>query len=334
MSTEIAVVIGAGSIGVAIARRAAVGRTLLLADRDREAMEAVAARLRTEGYEVATRPLDIADPTAVQALAEEAAALGDITRVVIAAGVSPVQASTQRVLAVDLAGTAHLLEEFGRVIAPSGSGLVIASMAGHMGEGCPRQLEHTLAQTPAAQLLDLPELAPDIVGDSGAAYTLAKHANALRVQAAAVTWGDRGARVNCLSPGIVSTPLAQEEMSGPNAEGYAAMIRTSPVGRMGTPAEIAHVAAFLLGPDGAFITGSDLLLDGGVIAAMRAGRLGWAGTAAPTPHHRSGAGPVASSARARYGPVTDAGSRATPDGVPAAITRPPSSPPPGPRSTT
>ena len=166
-------------------------------------------------------------------------------------------------------------------------------MAGHMGGMSPPARAHP-RPTPAAQLLDLPELAPEMVGDSGAAYTLAKHANALRVQAAAVTWGDRGARVNCLSPGIVSTPLAQEEMSGPNAEGYAAMIRTSPVGRMGTPAEIAHVAAFLLGPDGAFITGSDLLLDGGVIAAMRAGRLGWAGTADAASPQRGR--PVASSA--------------------------------------
>lgn len=271
---EVAVVIGSGSIGVAIARRAAVGRRLVLADYDEQSMARVAGQLRTEGYDVATHLLDISDHGSVRALADDAAAVGAVTRAVVAAGVSPVQASTQRVLAVDLAGTAYALEELGRVIAPGGSGIVIASMAGHMGEHLSRDLEQELAHTPAAELLGLPALDPEAVGNSGAAYMLAKRANALRVQGSAVSWGERGARVNCLSPGIVSTPLAQDEMSGPGAAGYAAMIRTSAAGRMATPAEIGQVAAFLLGPDAAFVTGSDLLLDGGVIAAMRAGRLG------------------------------------------------------------
>jgi NAD(P)-dependent dehydrogenase (short-subunit alcohol dehydrogenase family) len=272
--TEVAVLIGTGSIGVAIGRRAAIGRKLLLADFNENTMADVATQLRGEGYDVATQQIDIADHGSVAALADTAAGLGEVTRVIVAAGVSPVQASTQRVLEVDLAGTAYVLEEFGRVISPGGSGMVIASMAGHMGDGYPKELEHALAYTPAAELLDLAALDPDTVGNSGAAYALAKRANALRVQAAAVTWGARAARVNCLSPGIISTPLAQDEMSGPNAAGYAAMIRTSAAGRMGTPVEIGDIAALLLGPDGAFITGADLLIDGGVIAAMRAGQLG------------------------------------------------------------
>jgi len=274
MSTEIAVVIGSGSIGVAIGRRAAVGRKLVLADFNQDAMDAVATQLRGEGYDVTTHPIDISDHTSVKTLADDAAALGDVTRVIIAAGVSPVQATTERVLAVDLAGTAYVLEEFGRVIAPGGSGLVIASMAGHMGDGFAKELEHDLAYTPAAELLTLPALAPEKVGNSGDAYTLAKRANVLRVQAEAVTWGARGARVNALSPGIISTPLAQDEMSGPFAEGYRNMITTSAAGRMGNPSEVADIAAYLLGPDSAFVTGSDLLIDGGVIAAMRAGQLG------------------------------------------------------------
>lgn len=272
--TEITVLIGTGSIGVAIGRRAAVGRTLLLADFNEETMAGAATQLRDEGYTVATQQIDIADQSSVAALAVAAAALGDVTRVIVAAGVSPVQATIARVLEVDLVGTAYVLEEFGRVIAPGGAGIVIASMAGHMGDGYPRELEHALAHTPAAELLALPALAPATVGDSGAAYTLAKRANALRVQAAAVIWGARSARLNCLSPGIISTPLAQDEMSGPNAAGYAAMIDVSAAGRMGNPVEVADIAAYLLGPDGAFITGSDLLIDGGVIAAMRAGQLG------------------------------------------------------------
>jgi NAD(P)-dependent dehydrogenase (short-subunit alcohol dehydrogenase family) len=272
--TEVAVLIGTGSIGVAIGRRAAIGRKLLLADFNEKTMADVATQLHGEGYDVTTQQIDIADHNSVAALADTAAGLGDVIRVIIAAGVSPDQASTQRVLEVDLAGTAFVLEEFGRVIAPGGSGVVIASMAGHMGDGYPKDFEHALAYTPAAELLALPDLDPEKIGNSGAAYTLAKRANALRVQAAAVSWGARGARVNCLSPGIISTPLAQDEMTGPNAAGYAAMIDTSAAGRMGTPVEIGDIAAYLLGADGAFITGSDLLIDGGVIAAMRVGQLG------------------------------------------------------------
>jgi len=271
---EIAVVIGSGSIGVAIGRRAAVGKQLLLADFNEEAMAGVAEQLRGEGYEVTTHHIDISDHDSVKELAATAAAMGDVTRVVIAAGVSPVQATTERVLHVDLLGTAYVLEEFGRVVAPGGAGVVIASMAGHMGEGFSNEVEHALAYTPTAELLDLPFLAPDEVGNSGQAYTLAKRANALRVQASAVSWGARGARVNCLSPGIISTPLAQDEMSGPNAAGYAAMIDTSAAGRMGNPSEIGDIAAYLLGAEGSFVTGADLLIDGGVIAAMKAGQLG------------------------------------------------------------
>ena len=273
MTQEIAVLIGSGSIGVAIARRAAVGRHLLLSDFNETAMDAVATTLRGEGYEVSTQRVDIADRQSVAALAQAAADAGDVARVILAAGVSPVQATTERVLQVDLVGSAYVLEEFGKVVAPGGSGIVIASMAGHMGDRYPEDVEQALAHTPTSDLLGLPFLAPDAVGDSGDAYRLAKRANVLRVQAEAVTWGDRGARINVLSPGIISTPLAQDEMSGPFAEGYRNFITTSAAGRMGTPSEVATVAALLLGPDGAFITGANLLIDGGVIAAMRAGRL-------------------------------------------------------------
>jgi hypothetical protein len=255
MEREVAVLIGTGSIGVAIGRRAAIGRTLLLADYNETALDTMADQLRGEGYEVTTQATDVSDHASVAALADAAAALGPVTRVVHAAGVSPVQASTERVLHVDLLGTAYVLEEFGRVVAPSGAGIVVASMAGHMGPGYGRDVELALAYTPTADLLGLDFLAPDAVGDSGAAYALAKRANALRVRAAAISWGERGAR---------------DEMSGPNAAGYQHMITTSAAGRMGTPSDVADAAALLLGPDGSFITGSDLLIDGGVIAAMRA----------------------------------------------------------------
>ncbi|MEV6592107.1 SDR family oxidoreductase [Streptomyces acidicola] len=273
MNKEIAVIVGSGFIGLAVARRVGSGRAVLLADYSEKALDAAAEQLRGEGHDVATHLVDVSDAATVAALADAAAELGPVTQVVHTAGVSPVQATTERVLNVDLLGTALVLDEFTRVIAPGGAGVVISSMAGHMWSPYAQEIEHALANTPASELLALPFLQPEEVGNSGAAYSLSKRANALRVQAAAVAWGKQGARVNCISPGIISTPLAQDEMSGPGAEGYRNMIATSAAGRLGTPDEVADAAAFLLGRQGAFITGSDLLMDGGVIAALRAGEI-------------------------------------------------------------
>jgi NAD(P)-dependent dehydrogenase (short-subunit alcohol dehydrogenase family) len=175
-------------------------------------------------------------------------------------------------IAVDLVGTAHVLEAFGRVIGPGGSGVVISSQAGHMLPPLPTEQNEALARTPAVSLSTLSFIQPDTVTNSGMAYALAKRANTLRVQAASVEWGDRGARLNSLSPGIIMTPLAQDELNGPGGERYQQMIKASTAGRVGTPDEVAAAAAFLMSNDGAFITGSDLLIDGGVIAAISAGR--------------------------------------------------------------
>lgn len=273
MTDTVAVLIGTGSIGVAIARRAAVGCTLLLADYNQTQLAAVADQLQDEGYDVETSVVDVSDPASVKALAGTAASLGEVVRVIHAAGVSPTQAPPERIVEVDLFGTAYVLEAFAGVIADGGSGVVIASQAGHMGPGFPAELEQRLAYAPIEELQALPELAPGAISDSGAAYIIAKRANALRVQAAALSWGQRGARVNCISPGIISTPLAREEMAGPHAAGYARMIEVSAAGRMGTPSDIAELAALLLDDRGSFITGSDVLIDGGVVAAQRGGAL-------------------------------------------------------------
>jgi NAD(P)-dependent dehydrogenase (short-subunit alcohol dehydrogenase family) len=182
-------------------------------------------------------------------------------------------APPERVLAVDLAGTAIVLEEFGSVIAPGGAGVIISSMAGHMPPPLPPEQNEALARTPADQLLKLPFLQPAAVPDSMFAYCLSKRANSLRVQAESVRWGERGARINSLSPGIIGTPLAMHEFASPTGPVYRAMIEASPAKRMGTADEVAAAAAFLLGTEGAFMTGSDLLMDGGVIAAMRSGKL-------------------------------------------------------------
>jgi NAD(P)-dependent dehydrogenase (short-subunit alcohol dehydrogenase family) len=271
-NTAVQVVIGAGSIGQAIARRTGAGKHVLLADFNETNLQNAKTALEDAGHTVSTQRVDVSDRDSVAALARAAAGLGDVVQVVSTAGVSPVQAPTEAVLAVDLYGTAVVLEEFGTVIAPGGAGVHISSMAGHMPPPLDPETAHALAFTPVEELLALPVLAPDAVPNSGAAYAISKQANHLRVQAAAVPWGDRGARVNCISPGIILTPLARDEMSGPGAEGYQRMIEVSAAGRVGTADEVATAAAFLLGPDAGFITGTDLLIDGGVIAALRAGR--------------------------------------------------------------
>ncbi|MFJ9585995.1 SDR family oxidoreductase [Streptomyces acidicola] len=272
-TNEVVVVIGSGSIGLAIARRVGAGRTVLLADYSDKTAEAAARRLRGEGYEVATRVTDVSDLDAVEALADAAAALGPVTQVVHTAGVSPTQASIERILHVDLVGTAMVLDAFARVVAPGGAGLVIASMAGHRESPYAPEIEHALATTETAKLLELPFLQAERVGTTVHAYALSKRANSLRVQTAAVAWGGRGARVNAVSPGVIITPLALDELSGPRQEWFERVRKVSAAGRFGTPDEVADAAAFLLGHQAGFITGADLLMDGGVTAALRTGEL-------------------------------------------------------------
>ena len=275
MSASVNVVIGPGSIGQAIARRVSVGRHVLLADLREENAAAAAKTLSDAGYEVSTAAVDIASRDSVHALVERATAIGPVMGMIQAAGVSPSQASPATILRVDLYGTAVLLEEFGAVIAPGGAGVVIASQSGHRLQALTPEQNKVLALTPADELLALPMLQPERVTDPLNAYQISKRGNSLRVMAEAVRWGRRGARLNTISPGIIMTPLANDELSGPRGAGYRRMIELSVARRAGTPDEVANVAALLMGPDGSFITGSDVLMDGGVTAAY------WYGDLAP-----------------------------------------------------
>jgi len=272
---SVTVVIGAGSIGQAIARRVSAGKRVLLADLRQENAAAAARVLSDAGFEVTTATVDVSLRASVHTLADTATALGDVTGVIHAAGVSPSQALPATILAVDLYGTALILEEFGNVIARGGAGVVIASMSGHRLPALTAAQDKALATTPADELLALPMLQPDQVKDPLNAYQIAKRGNSLRVMAEAVRWGKRGARINTISPGIIFTPLARDELTGPRGEGYRRMIDVCPAGRGGTPDEVGTVGALLMGPDGAFITGSDFLMDGGVTAAY------WYGDLAP-----------------------------------------------------
>jgi NAD(P)-dependent dehydrogenase (short-subunit alcohol dehydrogenase family) len=271
--SNVVVAIGPGSIGQAIARRVSAGKHVVVADLRQANADAAAETMRNAGYEVTTTTVDVSSRDSVHALVETATNLGDITGLIHAAGVSPSQAPPEAILAVDLYGTAVVLEEFGNLIAEGGAGVVIASQSGHcLGALTPEQ-NTALATTPTEELLQLPMLQPDQVTDPLHAYQLAKRGNALRVMAEAVRWSKRGAGLNTISPGIIITPLAVDELTGPRGEGYRRMIDRSPVGRAGTPDEVATVAALLMGPDGGFITGSDFLMDGGVTASYFFGEL-------------------------------------------------------------
>jgi len=271
--TEVVLVVGPGSIGQAIARRVSAGKHVVLADLRQANAEAAAEVMRNAGFDVSTATVDISSRESIHTLVEIASAYGEISGLVHAAGVSPSQAPVAAILAVDLYGTAVLLEEVGNVIGRGGAGVVIASQSGHRLGALPPEQNRALATTPAEELLTLPMLQPEAVMDTLHAYQLAKRGNALRVMAEAVRWAKRGARLNTISPGIIITPLAVDELTGPRGEGYRRMLEQSPAGRAGTPDEVAALAALLMGPDGAFITGSDFLMDGGVTASYFYGAL-------------------------------------------------------------
>ena len=273
MKKHVIVVIGAGSIGQAIARRVGTGKHIVLADIRQENAEAAAKILHDAGFSVSTAMVDVSSPTSVQALLKVCISFGEVFGVIHAAGVSPSQASPETILKVDLYGTALVLEEFGNVIAHGGSCVVIASMSGHRLPALTPEQDKALATTPVEELLALPMLQLDKVTDPLNAYQISKRGNSLRVMAEAVRWGKRGARVNTISPGIIITPLANDELNGPRGAGYKRMMDLCPAGRAGTPDEVGNVGALLMGQDGAFITGSDVLMDGGVTAVYWYGEL-------------------------------------------------------------
>lgn len=271
MSKNVAVLVGTGSIGLAIIRRVAVGMHVVLADYSLENANRAAIMLENAGYECSVVKCDLGEKDDILALVAHATAQGNVMRVVNAAGVSPSQAPVVRILQVDLYGTSVLLDEFGKVIAQGGSGIVIASQSGHRLPALPQERNDALATTPCEQLLELPFLSE--ITDTLKAYQYSKRCNVLRVAMEATRWGKRGATVNSISPGIIITPLANDELHGPRKDGYLKMIDASPAGRAGTPDEVGDLAQFIMSERGRFITGTDILIDGGTTAGFWYGDL-------------------------------------------------------------
>lgn len=274
---EVLVIVGTGGMGLATARRVGAGRVIVLADINQGGLDAAAEALSADGHHVMTQQVDVTSRQSVTAVADLAASAGRVTAVVHTAGLSPQQASADVVLAVDLLGVALALDEFGRVIEPGGAGVVIASMAAHMYPAFDPEVQRQLAETPTDELLSLDACAA--ITDSRQAYPFAKRANQIRVAAAASAWGLRGARINTISPGVISTAMGRMELSGESGGLMQAMVDNAGVRRIGTPEDIAAATEFLLGPSAAFITGVDLLVDGGVIAAIQTGTIDLAAAA-------------------------------------------------------
>lgn len=264
---------GAGQIGLAIVRRIASGKKVIIGDKSLEHARAAASLLNQAGFDAEAMAADLSSRESILSVINEARKYGAVKYLVNAAGVSPSQASIETILNVDLYGTAVLLEEVGKVIAEGGCGVTISSQSGHRMPALTPEEDRALATTPTDELLSLSLLQPGNVRDTLHAYQLSKRCNVKRVMAEAVKWGERGARINSISPGIIVTPLAVDEFNGPRGDFYKNMFAKCPSGRPGTADEVAHVAELLMSEKGAFITGSDFLIDGGATASYFYGPL-------------------------------------------------------------
>lgn len=263
--------LGAGAMGTAIVKRIAAGKKVLLGDVSAANLQRAVEDFLHQGYNAEGFQVDALKPEQVRAFAQKAASMGPVKHFVDTAGASPNQAKPEFIVTLDLVATAVAIDEFAQVIAPGGAGLVVSSQTGYMMHFS-EEVERQLAMTPTDQLADLPFVKNDAVANPGVAYIAAKRANQLRVRtAAATTWGDARARINTISPGVIVTPLAYDEFAAAG-DNYQKMIDASPARRVGTPEEIGAAGAWLLSDEASFVTGTDLLIDGGVIAAMESGR--------------------------------------------------------------
>lgn len=266
MKKEVMVMTGAGQIGMAIARRTGFGKKIVLGDKNIKNAETIAKIMNDAGYDVEPMEMDLSSREDILALIQRAQEYGEIKYMVNAAGVSPSQASVEQILKVDLYGTAVLLEEVGKVIAEGGAGVTISSQSGWRMPQLTPEEDRQLAMTPTEELLDLPLLQPANIRDTLHAYQLAKRCNEKRVMYECIRWGERGARLNDIAPGIIVTPLAIDEFNGPRGDFYKNMFAKCPAGRPGTADEMANIAELLMSDAGAFITGSTFLADGGATA--------------------------------------------------------------------
>ena len=273
MKKDVMILTGAGQISMAIARRMGYGKKIVIGDKKPENAQTIAKIMNDAGFDVEAMEMDLSSRESIKNLIAKAQEYGDISMLVNAAGVSPSQAPIEAILKVDLYGTAVLLEEVGKVIKEGGVGVTISSQSGHRMPALTPEEDEQLACTPTEELLKLDILQPENIKDTLHAYQMAKRCNEKRVMAESVKWGEKGARINSISPGIIVTPLAIDEFNGPRGDFYKNMFAKCPAGRPGTADEVANVAELLMSDKGAFITGADFLIDGGATASYFYGPL-------------------------------------------------------------
>lgn len=264
---------GAGQIGMAIARRIGFGKKIIVGDKKSDNAKSIAKIMTEAGFDIEPIECDISNRESIINLIKAGQKYGEIATLINAAGVSPSQASIEVILKVDLYGTAVLLEEVGKVIKRGGRGVTISSQSGYRMPALSPEVDEQLACTPTEELLKLDVLQPKNIKDTLHAYQMAKRCNVKRVMAEAVKWGERGARINSISPGIIVTPLAIDEFNGIRGNFYKNMFAKCPAGRPGTADEVANVAELLLTEKADFISGSDFLIDGGATASYYYGPL-------------------------------------------------------------
>lgn len=270
---DVVLLTGAGQIGMAIARRIGHGKKIIIGDKNINNAQSISKIMKESGFDSEAYECDISSRDSIQNIIKKAQKYGKITYFINAAGVSPSQAPIEAILKVDLYGTAVLLEEVGKVIKKGGCGVTISSQSGHRMEQLGAEIDEQLAMTPTEELLDLEILQPENIKDTLHAYQLAKRCNVKRVMYEACRWGEKGARINSISPGIIVTPLALDEFNGPRGDFYKNMFANCPSGRPGTADEVASIAKLLMSDEGAFFSGSDILIDGGATASYFYGKL-------------------------------------------------------------
>ena len=270
---EVMLVTGAGQISMAIARRVGYGKKIILGDKNMNNCKTIAKIMNDAGFDVEPFEMDLSSRESILAMIKKAQEYGEIKYLVNGAGVSPSQAPVEAILKVDLYGTAVLLEEVGKVIAKGGCGVTISSQSGWRMPQLTAEQDYQLAMTPTEELLNLDILNPENIENTLHAYQMAKRCNEKRVMAECVKWGERGARLNDIAPGIIVTPLAIDEFNGPRGDFYKNMFAKCPAGRPGTADEVANVAELLMSDRGAFITGSTFLIDGGATSSYFYGPL-------------------------------------------------------------
>lgn len=270
---DVVLLTGAGQIGMAIARRIGHGKKIIIGDKNINNAQSISKIMKESGFDSEAYECDISSRDSIKNLIKNAQEHGEIAYFINAAGVSPSQAPIEAILKVDLYGTAVLLEEVGKVIKKGGCGVTISSQSGHRMEQLGAEIDEQLAMAPTEELLDLEILQPENIKDTLHAYQLAKRCNVKRVMYEACRWGEKGARINSISPGIIVTPLALDEFNGPRGDFYKNMFANCPSGRPGTADEVASIAKLLMSDEGAFFSGSDILIDGGATASYFYGKL-------------------------------------------------------------